>query len=59
MVANEEKIVGELMAVAGQPADVGGYYQPDHEKANKVMRPSATLNNIIDSHIEGAMELVA
>jgi isocitrate dehydrogenase len=47
LAANEEKIVGELMAVAGQPADVGGYYQPDHEKANKVMRPSATLNNAI------------
>jgi len=57
--ANEQTIVDELMAAAGTPADVGGYYQPDHAKAEKVMRPSATLNNIIDSHLEGAQQLVA
>ena len=46
---NESKIVDELNAVQGKPADIGGYYRPDVELANKVMRPSATLNAIIDS----------
>jgi isocitrate dehydrogenase len=45
---NETKIVEELNGVQGQPVDIGGYYQPDDEKAEKVMRPSATLNAIID-----------
>ncbi len=44
---NEEKIVGELLAVQGQPADIGGYYEPDDAKAEKVMRPSATLNEAL------------
>ncbi len=46
--SNEEKIVSELISVQGKPADVGGYYLPDEMKANAVMRPSATLNKIID-----------
>ncbi len=46
--SNEEKIVSELLSVQGKPADVGGYYLPDEKKANAVMRPSATLNKIID-----------
>lgn len=44
---NEEKIVGELLAVQGQPADIGGYYEPDDAKAEKVMRPSTTLNEAL------------
>ncbi len=44
LTENEAKIVEELNAVQGQPADIGGYYQPDEAKVNKVMRPSATLN---------------
>jgi len=46
--SNEEKIVNELISVQGKPADVGGYYLPDDKKANEVMRPSLTLNKIID-----------
>jgi isocitrate dehydrogenase len=46
--SNEEKIVSELLSVQGKPADVGGYYLPDEKKANEVMRPSTTLNKIID-----------
>ncbi|MBI5324440.1 MAG: NADP-dependent isocitrate dehydrogenase [Ignavibacteriae bacterium] len=46
---NEKKIVEELLAAQGKPADIGGYYVPDPEKATKVMRPSATFNNIIDT----------
>ena len=46
--SNEEKIVSELLSVQGKPVDVGGYYLPDDKKANEVMRPSLTLNKIID-----------
>ncbi len=41
---NEAKIVDELAAVQGQPADIGGYYLLDEAKLDQVMRPSATLN---------------
>ncbi|KAA1421182.1 NADP-dependent isocitrate dehydrogenase [Nocardioides humilatus] len=46
---NESVIAEELIAVQGKPADIGGYYYPDAEKTSKVMRPSATLNEAIDS----------
>jgi monomeric isocitrate dehydrogenase len=46
---NEEKIMEELLAVEGQPQDVGGYFHPNDELASKAMRPSATLNAIIDA----------
>jgi isocitrate dehydrogenase len=46
---NEEKINAELLAAQGNPVDVGGYYLPDDNLAEKAMRPSATLNSIIDS----------
>ncbi|MDR6538652.1 NADP-dependent isocitrate dehydrogenase [Variovorax soli] len=42
--ANEQKIVDELAAVQGQPADIGGYYLPDVAKTDAVMRPSPTFN---------------
>ncbi|MEV6564890.1 NADP-dependent isocitrate dehydrogenase [Streptomyces kronopolitis] len=45
----EEAIVGELAAVQGTPADIGGYYQPTVAKASAVMRPSATLNQALDT----------
>ena len=47
--ANENKIVEELNSVQGKPADLGGYYRPDKTLTTKVMRPSATLNTVIDS----------
>jgi len=46
---NEEKILEELLAVEGKPADIGGYYHPNDALAEKAMRPSATLNAIIDA----------
>jgi isocitrate dehydrogenase len=46
---NEAKIVDELLAAQGDAVDLGGYYMPDDEKAEKVMRPSATFNAIIDA----------
>ncbi|HEY1135404.1 MAG TPA: NADP-dependent isocitrate dehydrogenase [Nocardioides sp.] len=44
---NEQKIVDELVAVQGSPADIGGYYRPDGAKADAVMRPSTTLNEAL------------
>ncbi|MGD9838744.1 MAG: NADP-dependent isocitrate dehydrogenase [Afipia sp.] len=47
LARNEEKIVAELAAVQGQPADIGGYYLPDAAKCASVMRPSKTLNTAL------------
>lgn len=47
--ANEETINAELLGVQGSPADLGGYYWPKPELVSRVMRPSATLNRIVDS----------
>jgi isocitrate dehydrogenase len=49
LAANEDKIVEELLAAQGAPAEIGGYYQPNDELATAAMRPSATLNAIIDA----------
>ncbi|OLZ70255.1 isocitrate dehydrogenase (NADP(+)) [Streptomyces sp. IMTB 2501] len=49
LAANEQKIVDELLAVQGSPADIGGYYQVDKAKADAVMRPSATWNDALAS----------
>ena len=45
---NEAKINEELIAAQGKSQDVGGYYHPDSEKTYAAMRPSATLNAIVD-----------
>jgi isocitrate dehydrogenase len=44
LAANESKIVAEMIAVQGKPADIDGYYRPDDTKASAALRPSATLN---------------
>ena len=49
MQDNEAKINAELLGAQGKPMDIGGYYLPDFGKASGAMRPSATLNAIIDS----------
>ena len=49
MADNEAKISSELLAAQGKPVDVGGYYHPDDAKASKAMRPSPTLNAIVDA----------
>jgi len=46
---NEVKINQELIAAQGKPVEMGGYYHPSFEKTDKAMRPSATLNAIIDA----------
>ena len=43
----EKAIVAELTEVQGHPVDIGGYYKPDADKLEKVMRPSKTLNAIL------------
>ncbi|MFW1689983.1 NADP-dependent isocitrate dehydrogenase [Acinetobacter ursingii] len=46
---NEDKIVAELAAVQGKPADIGGYYAVDPAKVEAVMRPSSTLNAALET----------
>lgn len=50
--SNEEKIMSELNAVQGKKVDLGGYFHPDPVKCSNIMRPSATFNNLVDSHGE-------
>jgi isocitrate dehydrogenase len=47
--ANEERIVGELRDAQGSAVEIGGYYRPDPERAAMAMRPSATLNAILEA----------
>nr|WP_026163379.1 NADP-dependent isocitrate dehydrogenase [Kribbella catacumbae] len=49
LAGNEQTIVDELLAVQGDPADLGGYYQPDPAKAAAIMRPSKTWNDALAS----------
>lgn len=46
---NEERILQELNGIQGSPVDIGGYYKPDEQKTSKAMRPSETLNGILNS----------
>ncbi len=48
LAEHEQAILDEIAATAGTPADLGGYYQPDDEKAVAAMRPSQTFNQLID-----------
>ena len=48
LAINENKIVDELLAVQGTPVDLGGYYHNSQNKVSATMRPSLTLNTIID-----------
>ncbi len=49
LAENEAKIDKELIDAQGKPVDMGGYFHPDDAKTTKAMRPSATLNSIIDT----------
>tara|TARA_R110002073_G_scaffold5619_9_gene34525 strand:- start:1653 stop:3863 length:2211 start_codon:yes stop_codon:yes gene_type:complete len=49
LASNEDKIVSELNAAQGSAQDIGGYYDPDRQLADKAMRPSQTLNAILAS----------
>jgi len=48
LTENEEKINQELIDCQGSKVDLGGYYKVDEKKTREAMRPSATLNDIID-----------
>ncbi|QDP86460.1 NADP-dependent isocitrate dehydrogenase [Chryseobacterium sp. SNU WT5] len=45
---NETLINEELIGAQGKPQDIGGYYQPDFDKTDEAMRPSPTLNSILN-----------
>lgn len=47
---NEVRILEEIKSTQGQPVDIGGYYLPDPEKTEAVMRPSKTFNALIEQH---------
>jgi isocitrate dehydrogenase len=49
LVEKEDIIISELLAVEGKAQDIGGYFRPNNAKATAAMRPSATLNSIIDA----------
>lgn len=49
LTENEDKIISELLASEGSPKDIGGYFHPDDAKAEAAMRPSVTLNAIINA----------
>ena len=49
MNSNEAKINEELIGAQGKPQEIGGYYHSDFTKTDAAMRPSATLNEIVDS----------
>jgi isocitrate dehydrogenase len=46
---NEERIISELNEIQGQAVNIGAYYQPNDAIASEVMRPSTTLNTILQS----------
>ncbi len=47
LAEQEEAIAAELLAVQGSPVDLGGYYQPDPERCEAVMRPSKLFNDAL------------
>ncbi|WP_336710848.1 NADP-dependent isocitrate dehydrogenase [Arthrobacter sp. USHLN218] len=47
LTGSEDQINSELLGAQGSPAEIGGYYRPEDEKASAVMRPSAKLNEIL------------
>lgn len=48
LTENEDKIVSELIDVQGNSANIGGYFKPSDTLTSGIMRPSATLNTIVD-----------
>ncbi len=54
--AAEQQILKELEDAQGAPVDLGGYYRPDHKKAEAAMRPSAKLNAILSGFSDVSLE---
>ena len=53
LAAHREQIIYELNEAQGNPVDIGGYYHADPAKVREAMRPSPTLNRIIDAEVAG------
>ncbi|MDT7830662.1 NADP-dependent isocitrate dehydrogenase [Pricia sp. S334] len=49
MSKHEDKITGELINAQGRPQNIGGYYKPDRKLVEQAMRPSTTLNGILEN----------
>ncbi|UNY98428.1 NADP-dependent isocitrate dehydrogenase [Zhouia spongiae] len=49
LIENEKTIINELNGAQGHKENIGGYYLPEIEKTTKAMRPSETLNKILES----------
>jgi isocitrate dehydrogenase len=49
LAENEATILEELITVQGAAVDIGGYYDPDPGRVSAAMRPSETLNRIVDN----------
>jgi isocitrate dehydrogenase len=49
LAEKEDAIISELAEVQGEAVDIGGYYYPDREKTTAVMRPSKTLNSVLEA----------
>ena len=49
LAENEAKVSAELLGAQGKRVDMGGYYHPDQDKTTRAMRPSPTLNAIVDA----------
>ncbi len=50
LTANSEIIIAEINHTQGHPQNIGGYYAPKAALANQVMRPSITLNQLIENY---------
>jgi len=48
LASNEQTVIDELNAAQGAKVDIDGYYYPSADLADAAMRPSTTLNSIID-----------
>ncbi|GAB4285629.1 MAG: NADP-dependent isocitrate dehydrogenase [Candidatus Rifleibacteriota bacterium] len=48
-----DTIMAEIDATRGKPADIGGYYNPDHDKVTRAMRPSQTFNKLLEDFLKG------
>jgi len=49
LINQEEKIIEELRVVQGKSVDLGGYFWPNEKLMAETMRPSQTLNTLIDN----------
>ncbi len=56
LVEKQTTILAEIDATRGKPMDIGGYYFPETRKVTQAMRPSQTLNSILDNFLSAVTE---